>query len=127
MERSKTGKIGEKAAARHLVEKGYKIVEKNCRLPFAEIDIVARHEKTLIFVEVKTINTKQPGRRNYWNPEDNVTSRKCLALKRAALYYANRVFERGGVVSDIRIDVIAIRLQGGGRATLRHYQNALSI
>ena len=127
MERLKTGKIGENASTTYLAQKGYKIIERNCRLSFAEIDVVARKGNTLVFVEVKTINDLASGRRSSWNPEDNLTSRKRFVLKRAALHYMNRLLQQGEAVFDVRIDVITIRLIGGGRATLRHYKNALSI
>ena len=48
------GKFGEDKACKYLKKKGYKIVERNYRLKFAEIDIIAKDEKTYVFVEVKT-------------------------------------------------------------------------
>lgn len=48
------GKFGEDKACKYLKKKGYKIVERNYHLKFAEIDIIARDEKTYVFVEVKT-------------------------------------------------------------------------
>jgi putative endonuclease len=48
------GKRGESAAAAFLKKKGYRIVEKNFRTPAGEIDIIAEHEKAVVFIEVKT-------------------------------------------------------------------------
>ena len=52
-------KIGEELAAEYLRKKGYKIIDRNFRKGYGEVDIVAiedpnSSEKTLVFVEVKT-------------------------------------------------------------------------
>ena len=49
-----TGRLGEKLAARYLRKKGYRILAKNYRTRYGEIDIVARDGGVLCFVEVKT-------------------------------------------------------------------------
>lgn len=48
------GKQGESAAVTFLKKKGYRILEKNFRVPAGEIDIVAEHDKVVVFIEVKT-------------------------------------------------------------------------
>ena len=49
------GREGEDLAARHLRACGYKILRRNFRAPHGgEVDIVCRHGKELVFVEVKT-------------------------------------------------------------------------
>ena len=48
------GKFGEKIAANHLKRNGYRILENNFRCKFGEIDIIALHRDTMVFVEVKT-------------------------------------------------------------------------
>jgi len=126
MENRKTGEIGEKIAVLYLKKRKYEIIERNCRLPFAEIDIVAKKGEVLVFVEVKTARTPLEQKRSYWNPEDNLTRPKCLRLKRSALYYANRMMRKGVAGFEIRVDVITVRLLGGDRATVRHYQNAIA-
>src|SRR6185503_9595202 len=98
MNRINTGNLGEKVATAYLVKKGYEIIEKNCRLRFAEIDIVVRKDGELVFIEVKSIrvgssgptNSARPdkqGRSAGWNPEDQLTNKKRLSMQRAALYY----------------------------------------
>jgi putative endonuclease len=52
--RKQTGNKGEDLAADYLVAAGYRIVGRNYRCPFGEIDIVAEEGKTLVFVEVKS-------------------------------------------------------------------------
>ena len=48
------GDFGEKAAEDYLVEMDYLILERNYRLKFGEIDIIAARDGGLVFVEVKT-------------------------------------------------------------------------
>jgi putative endonuclease len=50
---SKKGKVGENLACDYLIKNGYKILERNFRSKFGEIDIVAKDKKTLCFIEVK--------------------------------------------------------------------------
>ena len=53
-QRQAFGKAGEQLAAHYLKKKGYKILERNYTCPVGEIDIIGRHKKTIVFVEVKT-------------------------------------------------------------------------
>jgi putative endonuclease len=47
------GKTGEDLACRELERRGYAIVARRYRRRGGELDIVARHEATIVFVEVK--------------------------------------------------------------------------
>ncbi|MFQ3619904.1 MAG: YraN family protein [Spirochaetales bacterium] len=48
------GQQGEKAAARYLQQNGYTLLEQNFRLPWGEIDLIAKEGDVLVFVEVKS-------------------------------------------------------------------------
>ena len=48
------GELGEKFAVKFLKKQGYKILETNHRTVYGEIDIIAKHKQTFVFVEVKT-------------------------------------------------------------------------
>jgi putative endonuclease len=48
------GKAGEDAAVQYLCQHGYRILERNFRCRFGEIDLIARDGRTLAFIEVKT-------------------------------------------------------------------------
>lgn len=48
-----TGKNAEKVVAEHLIKSGYKIIAQNWRTRWCEIDIIAKKNKTVFFVEVK--------------------------------------------------------------------------
>jgi len=47
------GRLGEKIAAEFLAKKGYRILARNFRTRFGEIDLVAAKDGVLVFVEVK--------------------------------------------------------------------------
>lgn len=73
-----TGQTGEEQAAAWLTERGYEILHRNWRHSHYEIDIVARKNGRLHFVEVKT---RHAGYAGY--PEDSVSRKKFKHLKRA--------------------------------------------
>lgn len=109
------GPWGEGKAAAYLESHGYRIVERNYRCRAGEIDLVVRRGETLVFVEVKTRCSLQCG----W-PAESVTLAKQHHIRRTALWY---VAERCPDTEDLRLDVIEI-LVSGGRAYLRHTENA---
>lgn len=95
-----TGSNGEKMAIKFLENKGYKILESNFRLRGGEIDIVARDQECLVFIEVKTRNSHEFGL-----PEEAITPAKINLLKRAALFY---VIKAKWGSRPYRIDVVTI-------------------
>ena len=100
-EHLETGKLGEDKAVAHLEEKGYEILTRNYRHRHAEIDIIARKNKILTFVEVKTRTNV-----SYGMPEEFVDATKRRLIMKAAEHY---IFERNWH-GDIRFDVISIVL-----------------
>jgi len=114
------GILGEKIASDYLVSKNYKIITKNFRKTFGEIDIVAKSKNnTLTFFEVKTI--KENG--FDFLPEDQMTSSKIKKLKKICEYFAlknkNLINEKQGW----QIDLIAIILKKSGEKEIKHYEN----
>ena len=101
------GRVGEEMAARYLVSRGYRIVERNYRCPVGEMDIVARDGAYLAFVEVRTRRG-----RDYGTPEESITPAKRRKLIEVASTYLQ---ERGLYDVDWRIDVVAIEMAGDGR------------
>ncbi len=97
------GKTGEDTAVEFLLGKGYKILERNFKKRYGEIDIVAMDRGTLVFIEVKTRYSKTFGL-----PEDAITSWKIHALMRSAQYY--RLIHQD-LPEDMRIDLVAIEMQ----------------
>ena len=101
-----TGSAGEQAACDYLQFNGYHILARNFRVPFGEIDIIARDpDGTLVIVEVKTL-----ARTSSIHPEDNLTRSKFTKLSRVALFYANTNPILVSPDHGFRIDLIAIIL-----------------
>jgi len=96
--RKKLGESGEKIAEDYLINKGYKIIGRNVRLPVGEIDIIAKDGDYIVLVEVKTKTQFDQGR-----PEEMINyhkSKKLQLLSRAlAKDYPNK---------NLRIDVVAV-------------------
>jgi len=119
------GIFGEKIAADYLKKNGYKILEKNFRNRWGEIDIAAKKKRAFVFVEVKASNrSSSAGDNNSFHPEDRIDwKKKKQLLKMSEIYLAeNRIpFD-----SPYRIDIIAIEFDNSGYKTkIRHYKNAL--
>jgi len=97
-----TGCLGETFAAEYLVRQGYEILEKNYRRPFGEIDIVAREQGAIVFVEVKTRHSSVCG-----SPVEAVDAKKQRQLSRIAQdYLLNRQLNE----TTARFDVIGVLL-----------------
>jgi putative endonuclease len=79
-EKRKFGDICENLAKKYLLEKGFKILERNYRKKWGEIDLIASQEDMLHFVEVKgtLFNSKYDHK-----PEDNVHMWKTRRIWRA--------------------------------------------
>ena len=91
----------EEKAVEYLKNRGYFIFERNFRCRQGEIDIIARQNGCLVFVEVKYRKTVVKGR-----PEEAVTPAKMRTICRVADYYCMR---RGfGDNVSCRFDVISI-------------------
>lgn len=95
------GRTGEQAAARFLKKNGCKILEKNFRNTFGEVDIIASDRDVIVFVEVKT---RQEGG---ISPKEAVTSKKQKTIAKVAeswlksknMFGAKARFDVIGIVS----------------------------
>jgi len=118
---STTGKLGEDIAVKYLENHNYKILGRNYRKPWGEIDIIAletiQKSQELVFIEVKAQNQKFE-----WRPEENITFHKKHQLSRIVTTYlkANKIPED----QNWRIDVLAIKLDfNTENAQIEHIQN----
>lgn len=98
LQRKKLGAVGEELAAQFLLQKGYRILARNLKTKYGEIDIIAADGSTTVIVEVKTKSGWSFG-----GPAEMVTKKKQDKLKLLAHLYANT-----HRLTDYRIDVIAI-------------------
>ena len=94
--------IGEKLAADFLTKQGYEIIETNYRCKEGEVDIIAREGEFLVFVEVRTKNSRAFG-----SPEESVTKRKKEHLKNVAVRYREN---HDRLPVQWRIDFVAVEL-----------------
>ena len=109
------GASGEDTAAAYLAGLGYEILDRNFKTRAGEIDIVARHERTTVFVEVKRREATGHG-----SAAEFVSRSKMRRVVSAARLYAAR---HGLTESLIRFDVIAIDVIDG-HEQLRHHKGA---
>lgn len=93
------GKDGENAAIGYLQSKGYRILHRNWKRGYYELDIVATTDEELVIVEVKTRKNN-----NYSRPEDSVDNRKIKRIVSATDLYI-KIFN---IDLPVRFDVIAI-------------------
>ncbi len=98
------GRRGEDAAADYLKRKGMKILERNLRTPVGEIDLVARHGRDLVFIEVKTRRGTAFGA-----PAEAVGPHKQRQILQTAKWYLNSNRGRG---LQPRFDVVAVIVDG---------------
>ena len=106
------GKRGEKIAAGFLKQRGYEMLGANIRTPFGELDLVAKKDGVIVFVETKTRVTDSLG-----PPYLNVTGDKARRLVHNAMSYLKR---RGKTNAYWRIDVVSVKLNA--RLELEHIE-----
>jgi len=110
------GRLGEEFAKDFLRQIGYRIIESNFHKRAGELDIVAIHRKTLVFIEVKCRTNDE-----YGNPEEAITPWKMRTLVRSAQYYKLR---HPDTPDAMRIDVISIVLGPDEKPfSIKHFEN----
>ena len=136
MNTKSTGNLGERIAAAHLRNKGYKILARNYFLraehgpKIAEIDIVAKKGDCFVFTEVKTIKANSK-----YLAQDKVNEVKKWKIAKAAEMWL--IKNRIPLNAKWQIDVIAIELLPddrplivqkllGPKFTLSHFENVAS-
>ncbi len=110
-----TAKKGENLAAEYLSKNGYKIIERNFRKGYGEIDIVCIKDDILVFVEVKTRTTKIFG-----GALESITHYKIKSLIKTAQFYK---MLHPKLPESMRIDAILIDANGNEINNIEHIQN----
>jgi len=111
----KIGKAGENLAADFMLSKGWEIVARNFRYGKAEIDIIAKKDDWLLFIEVKTRSSSDFG-----EPEAFVDNKKIFQIYYAAEEY---IFSRDWK-GHVRFDVISVKI--GSEPEIVHFEDAMS-
>ena len=99
MSTKQDGDWGEALVAEYLGARGCRIVEKEWRCRFGEIDLIAEQEGALLFVEVKLRTNLR-----YGMPRESVTAKKQEKLRSAALLYLSM----HGLDAPARFDVAEV-------------------
>ncbi len=110
------GDFGEQLIKKYLAAKGYEILGAKIKIGYQEIDIVARQNNKIIFVEVKTRTSGMLGA-----PEEAMGNQKIKNLKKAMEAYAlvhNHDFD------ELRGDLIAVIIDKQKKiANIKHYKD----
>lgn len=99
MSTKQDGDWGEALVEKYLSERGCRIVEREWRCRFGEIDLIAEQEGALLFVEVKLRTNLR-----YGIPRESVTAKKQEKLRSAALLYLSM----HGLDAPARFDVAEV-------------------
>jgi putative endonuclease len=116
MTRIQLGAMGEALAVDHLTRMGLRILQRNWRCRYGELDIIARDDaaSTVVFVEVKTRTGD-----GYGGLAHAVTPRKVRQLRRLAGLWLAAQNQRWAA---IRIDVIGVRVGRRRTPEITHLQ-----
>lgn len=84
-----TGEIGEEEVVKTLINKGFRVVERNHTRKWGEIDIVAKKVNVIHFIEVKSITVRDmfSHETSFYRPEENMSSLKLTRLRRVISTY----------------------------------------
>jgi putative endonuclease len=108
-EKRRIGNLGEDIACRYLESKGLKVISRNYRKFYGEIDIIAKKGERLFFVEVKSVTRENVtrGTLGAYRPEDNLHPWKLKRLFKTIGAYLteNRVGD-----SDWQLDALIVYL-----------------
>jgi len=135
MDTKRTGNLGEKIAENYLKKKGYQVLDKNYSFRMqgnplkGEIDIVAKKDDIITFIEVKTL---WQTRGNFFSPEEKVNFGKQKKLVKMAESWLME--KKIPLNSKWQIDVIGIeinkpsfaRATAGEEIKISHFENAIS-
>jgi putative endonuclease len=106
------GAYGERLAARHLVEQGLVVLDRNWRCTAGEIDLVLRDGDVLVVCEVKTRTSSLCG-----SPHEAVTPAKLDRLKLLGLLWAEAHEVRP---AETRVDLVAVHRPSRGPSAVEH-------
>jgi len=125
-----TGQLGERLAIEYLRSKGYEILGHNYVFrvpqgpPLGEIDIIARKNRTTVFIEVKTLRIdEEAGEEPLIRPEEKANPKKMQKVARAAESWLMKNKIR--LDSPWQIDIIAVKIFTGQNKIV-HFENAVS-
>lgn len=99
MDNKKKGNIGEEIAKSYLINKGFSLLESNYYRSSGEIDIIAKDNNTIVFVEVKYRKSIKNG-----SPLEAINEKKKTKIINTAYHYITE----NNINENMRFDVIGI-------------------
>jgi putative endonuclease len=118
--RHRLGRVGEQLASEHLIRRGYRIVERNYRTRWGELDIVAYDGRTLAFCEVKTRRLS----RGDGNPLEAVRALKRARVRKMAGSWLIERTDRPHA-DVLRFDAIGVTFDRAGQlVSIEHLEGA---
>ena len=108
------GAYGESVAARHLVEQGMCLLDRNWRCELGELDLVLRDGNVLVACEVKTRSSLRCG-----TPHEAITDTKLQRLRQLGMRWAA---DHGVHPPEMRVDLVAVLRTARGAAEVDHVQ-----
>lgn len=124
------GSAGEESAVHYLMEHGFTVLGRNVYVGHHEIDILAKNETHLIFVEVKTRRQYPDTRTRFGRPADSVDARKRASLLAAVQAFLKAHPDEYRNLTP-NIDIMEVYLDPNPDASyrvldIRHFRNAVN-
>jgi putative endonuclease len=116
LNRTDTGSEGEAAACRALIDAGFRILDRNWRRPWGEIDIIAERGGILHFVEVKTSAARAAG----FEPFLRADRRKMQKVERTARTWL--AVHGHEPTTEWQMDVVSV-IMGPSGPEIEHFEN----
>ena len=116
--RHQLGRLGERLAAEHFERLGYRILSRNHRTRFGELDLVAADDSTTVFCEVKT---RRAGSGTPW---DALGGRKRSQVRSMGVAWLNEARDRPRT-AELRFDAVGVVVDARGElVSLDHLEGA---
>lgn len=120
-EKRKFGDRGEKIAEDFLKSKGYKIIDHNYQKPWGEIDLVSKKDNLLVFIEVKTRNSKNV---EHYLAEYSINAPKIRKLQKICETYLTE--NKYPPDQKWQVDVLTISIDNlSNKSEIQHFKNAV--
>jgi putative endonuclease len=101
LDKTTIGKQAEDAACLFLQNKGFRLLQRNFRCYYGEIDLIMQDQHDIVFIEVRSRRSIE-----YGNAYESITQQKIKKLIKTAKYF----LQKQGYLNKVnsRFDVIAI-------------------
>ena len=117
MKKKDLGKKGEEIAKKYLIKSGYKIIERNFRTKYGEIDLICEKDNSIIFIEVRTKSNL-----DFVSPEESISSKKIDHIKNSSLDYLSKNKKK---YKDIKFEFIGILISSENDYKINHIKDII--